>query len=1265
MKIKKIKKIALFSGIAFSSIFATSLFSNTFQGQNFNNLSTENSKQSNISSSNLAVTAQSQANQITQDLVYDNLGTSFAYVANGNSNNKNVIKVDMRTGTKTTIWANNSNEQILAINYLQGSLGRKDLLLVLTKTTSPTNQLKLNFIDWNSQDNNNSVSKTINVTNSITSPNLEDYFISVNNFIDVEIEIIGLSKDSNNTWSFGSLQINSASGESGLNLNLSTLGPDLSSKFFSSDIKVIDFYSYQNSNFIFLAKPSFTNKNEVIDNFGLLIKVDKGTSTINKNNLSNLPLNTSLFFSNKQGGTGTTYNIESNITPLGKESKITLSIKNGQQTSESTNILNLIVDNENISSLKTQQFISINNQAKNLDLKETVPLYGENNQIIGYISLFKNGTPSNSKIIYFSNDFTSSEIYYDSSNSTPKSNDFQKIITRKNDRNWYGLDNNGKIHQFSGKNYIGELTNSSSSREEIIASISFKNEFELNSLLRVQKATDSNSLTTFLNAYAKDFINVESYDSAFGEPIFSVEVKSINEISGSQNKNVLLEFSQHLRTNNNGNINQSNKEVILGVRLYEFVNDNVQINIKDKTNVPYSITSKLPSEVTKEDLKWLVDVKNGLDYKVSLDPNDIFGTLTLNFTFPHVWVNGKLVQNYKHSITIGSPENPYFKIDILNGLSGKVDLVTDDYLSDDTTLKNELSIKYNSTLPSQVTPKDILSDFLKFGSAFSDMQLLNQGLIEKPTEDDVSIVPVDTEGYAFVNVTIPKIADRTNVLFSFKTAKVFDISLTSHQNSFILFKDNKKVLETEIQISSNQIEKLGSYLPSTIATQIQTDAKWLLYFTDISYYILNMIYGNDKKAELLVEINDGLGQITISIVFTDQIPGMDGKSFSKTFTGFATQGSSGAPSQESSYPTFNWGEIDSNTFNGKIPSDITVQTIQEISSQLFVMNGPANGLKNTINVTPLSASGAVQVDITFHDWWEKRKLDDTATAVPVLLKEKKFSTILTHGLRSSKESIDTIVWKSYEELDASIKASTAENALLTIESSGSDSLSKLLQVANVSQSLQNEVQKEGNKLDLSITANNDLGTLSVYALFRINGTTQSFGTTISGFTLQSTNYSVSLASNTSTTVEKLREFLPSELSDEQIGSLITVDIGKDLTKKVETNFDDMKGTLNVRVSLLSKNGNGNSATPTIERTYTGFKTNIPKYKGTNFLIVGLSIIIPILLLLPPILLIVFYFNRRDVKKFNKLLESRLSEQMKKKKVKEINSIEDLLTLDKD
>lgn len=1238
-----------------------------------------------------------------QNIAFDNSGSTYALLTSNASTYKansttvstsitdkfnRISYYKMSDGSR--IWNHTDNalassvyaEEYLAITYVPSYLNRNAFFVSVAKGSDNGYYAVLIKVD----DGSKVQATKLNASFSDGTK----FYIGVNSVSSFNITIYGVESTSTTsgstttnsikltTTSFSSTDTNVNNWTSS-NVKTISLDNNLINNYFidtnktgaTLTSKVAQYYT--DSNFVyFVFQQDSLNSNNAINNYVTIMRVATGGNNVVINSNSLYSVNLSADQVSLMKTNTATNNLAATVASNNSRTTLILSSSN-----TTTYLYGNITDNSfNASTPATLSTISSTSNAYIVSISN---LYNNSSNVANgdFIALLSNNTA-----VRIRSDFSTITILYNFNNLSANSTDSKLIFnlfTRPGDASWYAQMTDGSIIQFSGTNLVGQLgTNSINSRTEFVASSSLLSESEIPSNILFQKVSDngtsaSESFQTFIKTNASQFFNVSSYDSVFGQPIFDAKVGSVSKIGDSNNYKVSINFYQNLRKISNGNIDSTNPtSVWLSSNNYTFINDDCSITVADRNSVTAEITSLLPSQVTREDLSKILTIENAGNYLMYLEPNDAAGILTVKIKSDAVWIDGNLLLNYTQSIDIGSSNNPYFNVDVLNGLDSSVNLVTDEYLNNNSLLKASLTNKYSGTLPSEITADDIINDFLIFGDAFSNRQLLTNDLIQKPLASNIQIYPIDSEGYLYVTAIIPKIGNKTNVRYSFVTAQVFKKDFTTNQNVFLDFINNQTVLNSTYTVGSGQAAatyNLNTLTPSSILSLINNDKSALFLFMDMSNYIFNIIAGLDENNKSVVTLtinpNDSLGTLTIGIRFNEEINGLL-SSYSCEFSGFATSNTnqSGAPT---AMPKFSWGSIDVNAFDALKPSQITASYLETNFPNLFVFENSAQQLSHKIDVVPMSSSGAIQVTITFYDWWEQQESEGSTKTVKI--PEKSFSTVLTNGLKSGiQSSIDSIIWKSFYELttsNAALTSSTASNALSLIESSAQTDLEKLQLVSNLSNSLSislaEEIQQNPDALSLSITPNDSQGTLSMYARITMNGSTYNYSSILSGFTLQNADYSVSLALDTSEAALALKNTIPSNLTDEQIASLLNISLGNDLEKEVLTTYDDIQGTLKITVNLY-KSGVVVAST---ERSYTGFATTPIRYDGTNILIVIVAVIVPILLLLTPILYIVLFKTRKDVKKLSKVLDVRLSEESKKKRYVEVNKVEDLLKLDSD
>ncbi|QHG89941.1 lipoprotein 17-related variable surface protein [Malacoplasma iowae] len=930
--------------------------------------------------------------------------------------------------------------------------------------------------------------------------------------------------------------------------------------------------------------------------------------------------------------------------------------------------------------LNTNLATNYNSNNNSFTIDQVSPMYS-NSAIVGYIAL-----DSLNRAYKLDNNFQPLELLYEfdstgtGAGKTTKNKVFN-INTYPSVADWYAQSDDSKIGDFFNNTLIGELGSGSSNYSEVLATFSFKTDSSVTGLAKYVKASDngtiaSTELTSFLNstdAY-KNYMNISSYDPRFGEPKISVSSSTITKINNdnndSKNYKVELEFKQTIRKNSgNGSITDG-EQVSLGKKSFTFINTDGQISQVATENIPYYLTNKYPSQITDDEIsKYLIQTSNVSGLNFIKESDDTKGTLTVNITAPYMWKNGELKTNENMSLVFGGENNPIFLKNNLANYDLSVTKVDKSYWegeSMDSELKDRLQLQYSTLLPSEVKNENYLRDFLILGSDFSNASLVNSGEVSPPTVNDITVTPFDREGSALIRVTIPKIGTQQNVVYQFETPNIFKKDASANESVYYMFKTDEEVRTT--RFNDNKFQRttptvftslLNGYIA---ANQPDKIIEWLGYFGYFSNYFSNLIYerysstGNSTDPVINITTNTNLpvGSMTLTIRLKDPIEGI-GNVISKTFVAFQASGS--IINQES---TFSWGNIDA--LKSRTPSSITLNDLN--SNGAFVEGGSTSSLEKEVQINPINTTGSLEVIVSYKNFVQKKininngQQTNELEIVPV----KTFRNVYT-GFQIRGNPVDVIIWKSESELDAQYRNKTPSE-LLTQISTNSD-VDKLKIFTKASDELETFLTDPNNadKISLNFSGNDVNGTISIVGILTIDGVQRSISTTISGFNTNNNNFPIVMTNKESSTLTTLKQTkLPSEVTDSDLTMFYTVQNGNSLQKVISKSFDDVEGTLTVKVELINSSGSVSSVVGTSQETYSGFRTNVPVYSGTNWTIVSLSIIIPAVIMMIPISYIIFIKNRIDVKKFSKKLDDRLSEETKKKKVKNVKSIKDLLDM---
>lgn len=924
-------------------------------------------------------------------------------------------------------------------------------------------------------------------------------------------------------------------------------------------------------------------------------------------------------------------------------------------------------------SLNTNIATTYNSSNKSFTIDQVSPMYS-NNSIVGYVALDSLNRAYKLDINYQ----PSQQLYEFQNGSTSGSgNKVYNINTYPSVADWYAQSDDSKIGDFFNNTLIGELGSGSANYSEVLATFSFKTDSSVSGLAKYVKVSDngtsaSTEFTTFLNgtdAY-KSFLNINSFDPRFGDPKISVSQTKIEKVTGqnSNNYKVTLKFEQRIRQNNgNGSITDGSK-IQLGTKTFTFINSNAEIKQVPTDKIPYYLTHKYPSQVTDDEIsKYLIETSNVSEISFIKESDDTKGTLTVNVTAPYMWRDGQLRNNESVSLVFGGENNPIFLKNNLADYDLSVTKVDQSYWTNaDEELKNRLQLQYSTVLPSEIKNEDFLKDFLMLGSDFSNASLVNSGDVTPPTASDITVVPFDRGGNALIRVTIPKIGNQQNITYQFETPNIFKKDVSANESVYYMLKTDEEVRTSKFNDNEFQrtVPTVFTSLLNSYITNNQPDKiiEWLGYFGYFSNYFSNLIYerysstGNTQNPVISITTNTNaaVGSMTLNIKLKDPIDGI-GDTISRTFVAFQSSGS--LINQES---IFSWGNIDA--LKSRTPSSITVNDL--LNGGVFNEGGSTASLEKDVKINPINTTGSLEVTVTYKNFVQKRINQNTGmeTAQLEIVPVKTFKNVFT-GFQIRGNPVDVIIWKSESELEQQYRNRTPSD-LLTQISSNND-VEKLKIFTKSSDELNTFLSDQNNadNISLNFSGNDVTGTISIVGILTIDGVQRSIGATISGFNTSNNNFPIVMTNKESQTLVNLKVAkLPSEVTDADLTMFYSVQNGNSLQKVISKSFDDVAGTLTVKVELISANGSASSVVGTSQETYSGFRTNVPIYSGTNWTIVSLSIIIPAVIMMIPISYILFVRNKIDIKRFSKKLDQRLTEETKKKKVKNVKSINDLLDM---
>ncbi|MDE5553240.1 MAG: hypothetical protein K2I67_01690, partial [Malacoplasma sp.] len=599
-------------------------------------------------------------------------------------------------------------------------------------------------------------------------------------------------------------------------------------------------------------------------------------------------------------------------------------------------------------------------------LNQVSPVYVINSSNIAYYV----GLTSDNLAIRLDTSFNYVSTLYDFNKSSVSSmGKIWNIFTQSGDSNWYAQMTDGTFAQFTDSTFIGQwdkvLQNES---QELPVNISVLEESQLSPTILYQKvANDSNNgydstFTAFLGSATayENFLTVNFQDPRLNGQLPDISVTSSEftapTITNSKTYTVTLTFKQNLRkidaSGNISNTSGSGTQIDLGSKTYTFVNETgvitpangyIDQNSVDKTPVPTNVimpsyvTAMKPSQVAQlinQDtnngklgtsnyavVNNIVQIENAANAQFYASGTDSTGVLTLTISVPAFWTQlgtaRTLNTPYSRTYVFGTNDTPYFDLNPF-GSDAAISVTEKDetYFSDAINSVDvaNLKSKYSIILPSNADPMTMFNDFFVLGSAFTNESNISNGTIQMPTSEDIQIIPFDSEGYAFISVTFPKIGNQKNVRYSFQTPNIFLKNQFEKASTYFVWK-NSDVSNTQLNNSA-----LNTVQASSIANIINSSSSnnlndILKVFASYSSNFLNLFSSVNATAD------DTFGMLTIQAKLTQDAinAGYTSNNFVSSFSGFKKVGTASTASQQ-----FNFGVLDSsNAIFSKSPSQVT------------------------------------------------------------------------------------------------------------------------------------------------------------------------------------------------------------------------------------------------------------------------------------------------------------------------------------------------------
>lgn len=1012
-------------------------------------------------------------------------------------------------------------------------------------------------------------------------------------------------------------------------------------------------------------KPIFAYRSNSLGNNAYFIFQASSYTSANSNKylftLKVPTLNTSDFTVDQTIGANSikTINVDSATTPFKDNTNITVTLSQNnssnymmffsqEDTAQPTGYygyLNLnLADNSSTAEYKTTK-IENNNTGSMTDLYTVSKLYSATSELIGYVFLDKKG-----QVFQYDLKFESPILLYNFKQSTIQLGEIYNIVTSPSSASWFGQMTDSTFGQFNGNTFVGQW-------DKLAQTDSFELpiKFNIRSQSEVAPSVISQKVAAG-NTYASEFINYlgngESYkdflDVTFQDPRLSISpsisiTQSTFVAANDKIYTVTLTFKQKLRKiDYNGNITSETdvKEVTLASQTYKFNNAISKVYAANETDdsgqekqpIPVFIKNKLPSEITKDEIKnYLVVLENVTNESITSTYNDSTGSMRVIVTVPYMWEVTAQGEALTANKVFAFDYSNYFYFNSL-GSSASITEIDTTYIDkpENANLKTSLLAKYGAKLPSSVDPQELINSFVIFGPAFSQQANYDSGVISNQNEWIINVIPYDKEGKAKIDITIPKLANSNNVRILFETPSIFLSNPNANASVYFMFKENVEVMNDDLkrQSASTIASKLNSSTGnnSGVISSLETFARFSDYFVS---------YINDGTIKVSAVGNDTYGTLKIILDVTkdgEKLPGFSSSSIETIFQGFTQTAGT-----QLTNDTFKFKESLDNISNIS-PLNITADRLM---NEFDIFNGSSETTKNKItssNITlnKSTISGTVQVVVTIENYVEN------GTVYP----QKSF--IYTYsGFKKSQEPVDMVVWKSFYEIttdNQSYKNSRPSDIINSINSTSMSNKEKLNVFANVSTDLSNKVTD--SDISIILEGNDGTGELTVTATIKVDDTSLSLSTIIDCNDNQSLTPLINLISDNSNNADLalLRNKLPSEVSPEEAAKLYSFTNANSYVKEVDLIPDDAQGLLNVKVRLLTSAG---AEILSSSNLYTQFAKFIPKNEGTNWGIVAASVIVPATILLIPIIILGVIEDRKNRQKIAKKLDNRLNEEYKK------------------
>jgi len=871
--------------------------------------------------------------------------------------------------------------------------------------------------------------------------------------------------------------------------------------------------------------------------------------------------------------------------------------------------------------------------------------FGNGYEVYAVHSIFNNiyVSDSSKRIILYDKNFKFKSVLYTS---------VDNVITSFSSSNGVlkGWKNNGDVDLFNSSQYLFTNTQPAKADHKIVeslASIKFKN--------NLSDELKTRDITSFNNTMTSSALKILFSEPNNEAPPFGLapDLKFSVSQQTSGGKNLIeIKVEQAIRLltiDSQLNITAQTplSTVLLGTKEYEIFNKEAHVtNLIPDSNIegsslPLIVRSQLPSEFLTNNKnliqQYLYKIQNVINPKIKITPDDTLGILKVKIVANYCWLNGE-----RHlKPTIWEFNYRGFRRNIFSNFNKKLTLIDDAYLVENPEVKINLVVKFSKVLPTILTPKIVLSDFVVIPSEISELDI-------KPT---ITIYPNSLDGNAVVSLVYDDNVSIPVKKYIWTLPKVFKADISMSKEIEVAFLDADVVAK----------RSFPSQVANSLANPILTSTVVKKYL-EISDYLISL-----NPILIVIDPNDYNGTFILQLSFDLDVEAKRGyfpghtkaSSFSKLFTGFKTNEVLVPKASSFSFITLDDLKIINPAGYEKIIyKTLDLLTPQEVADNLIVkVEGVKLDQDYSIELNFNNNLGELDVIVTYFYFYEKQSItgkDEIKT-----IHNKIFTQHYT-GFSKVTNPVKSLSWKSNSEItDQTIFKNTPSDFANAFNKIEGPMINKLLPYVNLSE-WANQLFIDSSTLEVNLIPNNQLGTIS----FQISITDwnpleeESFFTNeLTGFTRNAITSGadiLTLDENSPILIGYKQTSLPGNLVLSDWYKFFTIpSYMNNWNKSISVESDNYTGTLKLTLeitplNLASTSDNVIGQSIFVTKFYTGFKKiPIPPASLTNIgIVAGVSSSITVIMLVCALVIVVIArkMNNKATIATTKIIEAALDNE---------------------